>query len=150
MDPRVTEIRMQGWADIIKAQASSGLNKKEWCEKNGIKRHQFFRMQRILRNQILATGEKESLQRNHRSIPECPLSGIETSKTVSGETVFVELPTVTSATAPAALSVEKPVIEEIRTSPVLTVRHGKFSVELSESVSAALLQKVLKVISDVD
>lgn len=42
MDAEIMELRLRQWLPIFEKQARSGLNKKDWCEENGIKRTAFF------------------------------------------------------------------------------------------------------------
>ena len=41
MDAEIMELRLRQWLPIFEKQARSGLNKKDWCEENGIKRTAF-------------------------------------------------------------------------------------------------------------
>lgn len=56
MDSNVMELklRLKQWLPIFEEQAKSGLNKKEWCEQNGIKRAAFFKWQRECRAYLLS------------------------------------------------------------------------------------------------
>ena len=42
MDAKIMELRIRKWLTIFEEQAKSGLSKREWCKKNGIKRWEFF------------------------------------------------------------------------------------------------------------
>lgn len=49
MDLKTKKFRARQWLQIMEAQAQSGLNKKEWCKRQGISRNQFFYWQKELR-----------------------------------------------------------------------------------------------------
>lgn len=53
MDAKIMELRVRKWLPIFEEQAKSGLSKREWCEKNGIKRWEFFQRLRECRNYLL-------------------------------------------------------------------------------------------------
>ena len=36
MDSNVMELRLKQWMPIFEEQAKSGLNKRDWCEQNGV------------------------------------------------------------------------------------------------------------------
>ena len=54
MDTRqvTQEVRMAKWAEIIRAQKSSGQTIKAWCEANGVSRQRYFYWQRQFRESI--------------------------------------------------------------------------------------------------
>ena len=49
MDPRVKELRLMRWKEIIVACNTSGMKKKEWMEANHINSKSFYRMQKEIR-----------------------------------------------------------------------------------------------------
>ena len=60
MDANVLELRVREWLPIFEAQAKSGLNKKEWCEKNGIKRREFYKRLNDCRRYMLEKLDTDS------------------------------------------------------------------------------------------
>ena len=56
MDSEVMDVRLQSWIPVLKAQAESGLNKREFCEKNGITENAFYKWQRYVRRKLLHDG----------------------------------------------------------------------------------------------
>ena len=46
MDAKVMEIRLKKWMPIFEEQAKSGLSKNAWCERNGIRKWEFYERQR--------------------------------------------------------------------------------------------------------
>lgn len=49
MDSKTKQFRVSQWIQIMEAQAQSGLNKEEWCKRQGISRNQFFYWQKVIR-----------------------------------------------------------------------------------------------------
>ncbi len=49
MDAKVMEIRLKKWMPIFEEQAKSGLSKNAWCERNGIRKWEFYERQRECR-----------------------------------------------------------------------------------------------------
>lgn len=71
MDRSSYQVRINQWASIIQAQASSHMNKTEWCRENGITVRTFYYWQRKLRNMILESSEGPS-QKQLPSAPDAP------------------------------------------------------------------------------
>ena len=53
MDAKVMEIRLKKWMPIFEEQAKSGLSKNAWCERNGIRKWEFYERQRECRRYLL-------------------------------------------------------------------------------------------------
>ena len=94
MDKAVMNLRLQQWKPIFEAQAESGLNKEEWCKQNGIRRWEFYKRQRELRQSILDQASDDLLPEN-----------VTTDLIPSSET-FVELPMKSEKAKHGAASVE--------------------------------------------
>lgn len=94
MDAIVMQARLEQWLPIFEAQAQSGLCKKEWCELNGIKRHEFFKWQRIMR-QVLLSEEMDTRDSacpdKDPSSPSLDDANISSSAEVVADTQFVEV-----------------------------------------------------------
>jgi hypothetical protein len=137
LDSKVMELRLKQWMPIFEEQIKSGLNKEEWCRKNGVKRAVFFKWQRELRKYLLEKNENQ-LQ-----------TQLSTELVVHTTTPgFVEL-------APANSSVlssrNDSCVRSGDTTPVslISIRCGEFSIDLNDDVDELLLSKVLKVVADV-
>ena len=137
MDSKVMEIRLKQWIPILEEQARSGLNKKEWCKLNGIKRSEFFKWQKELR--------KTLIEKNENMFQEQP------SRELAVHTVpnFVEI-TPTGSSQQSSLNDCCILSGDFApATPSISIRCGKFLVEVNTDVSERLLSKVLKVMSDV-
>ena len=49
----VIQVRMNGWAAMVKQKAASGMTVKEWCVANGISEHVYYYRLRQLRKAML-------------------------------------------------------------------------------------------------
>lgn len=49
----VVQVRMNGWAAMIKQKNESGMTVKEWCAANGITQHAYYYRLRQLRKGVL-------------------------------------------------------------------------------------------------
>lgn len=119
------ELRIQQWMPIFKAQAESGLNKKDWCQKNGIHRWEFYQRQRECREYLM--GEKEP--------PACEPSE------------FVELPV-----RPVSPGTERS--DEVAANGVvpcnnsLTMECGSFKLELTGAISGEMMATIIKAVAN--
>lgn len=159
---KITEIHIQQGKEWMKAQAESGLNKETWCKENGIPRWKFFRLQRILRKQML----------DQMKLNEC--SSVQ--EMLMEDPVFVELP-VTSVT-PHATSVTTATKSELDAATIATsvtkadnftdlrtaalgypaschdkdtirVSYGGFDVSVSNNADMMMLTSVLRAVANV-
>lgn len=125
MDDKVMELRLQQWLPIFEEQINSGLNKQDFCEKNGIKRAAFFKWQRVCRTYLLAKN----------------------SNTIKGsdESAFVEI----SCNNPSSNEVVKSDSDNKydNTSSVITVSYNGFCVGVTGIVNESNLTKVLRAIT---
>ena len=67
MDPRVKELRLMRWKEIIVACNTSGMTKKAWLEANHINPKTFYRKQREIRESELNRMELANLDANKTS-----------------------------------------------------------------------------------
>ncbi|SEA69523.1 hypothetical protein SAMN02910384_02916, partial [Pseudobutyrivibrio sp. ACV-2] len=58
MDKKVMDVRLKSWIPVFEEQARSGLTKQAFCEKNNIKRGDFFYWQRQAREYFLDQQEE--------------------------------------------------------------------------------------------
>lgn len=126
MDSEVMEQRLKQWLPIFEAQAQSGLNKQDWCEQNGIKRHSFFKWQRECRAYLLSKQQNADAMQI-KSDP----SFVEISCTQGCAEVVST--TISSNTSPEP-------------SPIVISSNG-FSISVNGQFDEVNLAKVLKVIS---
>ncbi len=128
MDASVMELRLTQWKEIFEAQANSGLNKQEWCEKNGIRRWEFFKRQRELRQYL------------QKDMPPVDNPESRTADLPAVSETFVELPIVSES--PTVLV---PVKEQ--TSGSIEISHGKFKIKLKGSVDSSILESIIKAVA---
>ncbi len=136
MDSKVMELRLKQWIPIFEQQSKSGLNKQEWCELNNINRTVFFKWQRILRKYLLE--KNENMVKTHQP---GKLMAQTTSK-------FVELAPV-SFSEPSSLNDNFFSSRDITPTATISIKCGKFSIDLNNDANEQLLSKVLKAMSDV-
>lgn len=77
MDKTTHTVRLQQWTEIIQAQLSSGMNKRDWCRKNGIPEKRFYYWQRRVRNDLYEVGAGAlvpSEGSNHPDLGELPVA----------------------------------------------------------------------------
>lgn len=115
MDKTTHQIRSEQWTQIINDWAQSGMNKTAWCKANGISDKSFFYWQRILRNEsyIEATGSA------------VPAVIPESTEKIS----FVEIK-----------AEDLPSQKKSDFIPDVIIRSGNITLEISNSVSPALLK----------
>ena len=56
----VIQVRMNGWAAMVKARIDSGLTIREWCAANGVSQDAYYYRLRQLRKAMLETVPKQS------------------------------------------------------------------------------------------
>lgn len=122
MDEITHEVRLQEWAKIIQAWSTSGLNKKEWCEQNGIPTRKFFYWQQKVRQELY-----DNLQAEGTSLP-------------------VVRPVQTPCASFAELPVPDAVAQNGLFKPDAVLKIGHITVELSNSTSAALLAQIKELV----
>lgn len=138
MDAKVIELKMKQWISIFEAQAQSGMGKEKWCDMNGIKRWDFFKWQREIRQYLLEQNGAKS----------------ETAAPCPAEAEFVDI-TSALASSPAAVGDQPGTVAkayEHVSDPVssITIKYGGFTIDLSDGIDEKLFSTVLKVIRDVD
>lgn len=125
MDRCTHEVRAEYWRKIIQScqQRPSGQSAKSWMNENGISEQSYYYWQRRFRQQTYA-----ELKRN------VSVSDV----TETADPAFVEIPctslpeqnTYTSANIPAAI-----------------IRTGTLQIEISNDISASLLQQIIREVS---
>lgn len=123
MDAKVMEIRLKKWMPIFEEQAKSGLSKNAWCERNGIRKWEFYERQRECRKYLL--GQDDDF---------LDASGI-TTLTPS----FVELPMETGA----AVSPDKESATQGSLGHI-EVTCGKFGVSITGEVNERMLETLIR------
>lgn len=123
MDAKVMEIRLKKWMPIFEEQAKSGLSKNAWCERNGIRKWEFYERQRECRRYLL---EKDKDLK-------------DVSEVTSPIPSFVELPAETEGvvtSAAASTTKEEP--------GHIEVACGKFGVSITGEVNERMLAMVIR------
>ena len=123
MDAKVMEIRLKKWMPIFEEQAKSGLSKNAWCERNGIRKWEFYERQRECRRYLL---EKDKDLK-------------DVSEVTSLIPSFVELPAETGA----AVSPDKESVTQ-GSSGNIEVTCGKFGVSITGEVNERMLAMVIR------
>lgn len=119
MDKITHKVRCEQWTNIIKECLASGMPKTTWCREHGISDKSFFYWQRILREEAYLTTLENTLT------PAVKEHSVPTT------TDFVEIK-MTDQTSPSASSFKPDVI----------IRRGAVSIEISNTVTEELLNKV--------
>lgn len=123
MDAKVMEIRLKKWMPIFEEQAKSGLSKNAWCERNGIRKWEFYERQRECRRYLL---EKDKDLK-------------DVSEVTSLIPSFVELPAeaegVVSSTA---------VRKAKEATGHIEITFGKFGVSITGEVNERMLAMVIR------
>ena len=118
MDAKVMEIRLKKWMPIFEEQANSGLSKNAWCERNGIRKWEFYERQRECRRYLLKKDNDLK----------------DVSEVISLIPSFVELPTETGA----AVSPDKESATQGSLGHI-EVTCGKFGVSITGEVNERML-----------
>jgi len=119
MDKTTHAVRLQQWSEIIQAQLTSGMSKKDWCRENNIPEKQFFYWQRRVRKEL------------YESQPEA----LVLTRGVSSP-ALVEVPIAQNSGNPAAASFK----------PDAVIAVGNVTVGITENISEALLMSIGKMI----
>ena len=136
MDKAIMDVRIKSWMPIFEEQAKSGLTKKAFCEKHGIKRHDFFYWQRQIRNYLLEQNEECSAKTDLKE------SSIESSS-------FFEItPVSDNLSVPEVIDTSKE--SQIKMPSSLNISYGGFSVEMNGELNEAALAAIFKVMKHAD
>ena len=123
MDAKVMEIRLKKWMPIFEEQAKSGLSKNAWCERNGIRKWEFYERQRECRRYLL---EKDKDLK-------------DVSEVTSLIPSFVELPAETEGVVSStAVRIAKEATGHIE------ITCGKFGVSITGEVNERMLAMVIR------
>ena len=124
MDKITHQVRAEHWTKIMNECINSGMPKTAWCRANGVSEKQFFYWQRILRREAFGNSQNASLL----GIVGPDLALVPaTQRTVSF--TEIKLPSSPQNTAPVF-------------HPDLVIRKGDIVLEISNSVSDALLSRI--------
>ena len=127
MDPRVKELRLMRWKEIIVACNTSGMKKKEWMEANHINSKSFYRMQKEIREYEL---EKMPLPRLSEMNSESPQQ-------------FVDITTIVKGLDTNRASMDRAGEKLV---PEVMLQAGPYNLYIGSGVTEATLATVLKVI----
>ena len=123
MDAKVMEIRLKKWMPIFEEQAKSGLSKNAWCERNGIRKWEFYERQRECRRYLL---EKDKDLK-------------DVSEVTSLIPSFVELPAeAEGVVSSTAVRIAKEATGHIE------ITCGKFGVSITGEVNERMLAMVIR------
>ena len=119
MDKTTYAVRLQQWSEIIQAQLSSGMSKKDWCQENNVSEKQFYYWQRKVRRELYEAQAGALVPGGSRSCAS-----------------LVELPVYQQSVSPAAVG--------FRPDAVIAV--GNVTIGIKENTSEALLMNIGKMI----
>ena len=123
MDKITHEVRLEQWERLMTDCAESGLPKKQWCRENGISEKRFYYWQRKLRKKAYALMTTESgTADEEEKLP--VMAGTEGIP-------FVEI-----------RSAKEESSDRTDFRPDAVIRYGAMAIEISNSASASLLQKL--------
>jgi predicted site-specific integrase-resolvase len=137
MDSKIMELRLKQWMPIFEQQAKSGLSKQEWCRQNQVSRCAFFKWQKEFRTYLL--------EKNKNMLQEQQSTELATTQT---GTKFIEIAPVSSSVR-SSLNVSCNSSTEFVTTAPISIRYGKFSIELNNDANELLISKVLKAMANV-
>lgn len=131
MDPRVKDLRLMRWKEIIIACNTSGMTKKAWLEANHINSKTFYRKQKEIRESELNRMELAKLDDNKASMPG-PLVDVTTLlKSNEKNQIISSKPGNTTAEA---------------LQPEMMLQVGQYSIYIGSRVTEVTLGTVLRVI----
>ena len=123
MDKITRQIRAEHWTKVLNECINSGMSKTAWYRANGISEKQLFYWQRILR--------REAFDNSKASLPTTAASHPSLVPTPQGTVSFTEIK------LPSSPRSANPVFH-----PDLVIRKGEIILEISNSVSDALLSRI--------
>ena len=126
MDAKVMELRIRKWMPIFEAQAKSGLGKDVWCEKNGIRRWEFYQRQRECREYLLKQDND-------------PAGSSEATALVPS---FVEIPAAPEPAVP-----QSPTDGDREFPGHIDVTCGKFKISITGNVDEGILARLIREVS---
>ena len=119
MDKITHKVRCEQWTSIIKECLTSGMPKTTWCREHGISDKAFFYWQRILREEAYLTTLESTLT---PAVKENP---------TPTTTDFIEIKMTDQASSSTSLF-----------KPDVVIRRGTVSIEISNTATEELLNKV--------
>ena len=129
MDKITHQVRAEHWAKIMNECINSGMSKTAWCRANGISEKQFFYWQRSLRRETFENSRNSPL-------PTTIATEQKLAPATQRTTSFTEIKLPLSSQTPAPFF-----------HPDLVIRKGDIVLEISNSVSDALLSRIGGILS---
>lgn len=136
MDSKIMELRLKQWIPIFEQQAKSGLNKQEWCRQNQVSRVAFFKWQKEFRTYLLE--KNENMFQEQQSTELATQTGSK----------FIEITPVNSSVRASQNASCNSSTVFAPTAPI-SIRFGKFSIDVNNDANGLLISKVLKAMADV-
>lgn len=136
MDSKIMELRLKQWIPIFEQQAKSGLNKQEWCRQNQVSRAAFFKWQREFQRYLLEKNQNMFQEQQ------------STELTTQTGPNFIELAPASSVVQSDRNVSSSSSTDFAPTAPI-SIRCGKFSIDLNNDANELLISKVLKAMADV-
>ncbi|MCR5255345.1 MAG: hypothetical protein K6D96_05390 [Acetatifactor sp.] len=131
----VKMMKIAEWSRLIKAANESHLSREKWCETNNVSESSFYYWQRKVRKYALDT-----------------IPGSDDAKPVNQAPDFYEITIPVENTAPIDVPSKSPAEKypDVIADPgVITIRSGRFEIDIRESFSRQALKSVLEVIKHV-
>ena len=133
MDPRIKELRLMRWKEIIVACNTSGMTKKEWMKANHVNSKSFYRMQKEIREYELAKMQLPQLSELNADRPGAQFVDV---------TALIKAPDASHPTSNTD-SANRP---GERMSPELMLQVGQYSLYIGSGITETTLKTVLGVI----
>ena len=137
MDKNVMDVRLKSWIPVFEEQARSGLTKQAFCEKNNIKRGEFFYWQRQAREYFLEQQEETK-------------SSSKTTEKEEAALGFYEISTPADAAKPQTEIIAKPYEPVVQMPSSISISYGGFTIEMHGEVNEPALCAILKAVKHAD
>ncbi|SEB07836.1 hypothetical protein SAMN02910384_03349 [Pseudobutyrivibrio sp. ACV-2] len=137
MDKKVMDVRLKSWIPVFEEQARSGLTKQAFCEKNNIKRGDFFYWQRQAREYFL--DQQEETKSSSKTT--------EKEETALG---FYEISAPKAVSKPQTEIVAKTYEPLVQMPSSISISYGGFTIEMHGEVNEPALCAILKAVKHAD
>ena len=137
MDKNVMDVRLKSWIPVFEEQARSGLTKQAFCEKNNIKRGDFFYWQRQVREYLLEQ-QREGIPSNKAPAKEEKALG------------FYEISAPEAVEKPQTEIIAKPYEPLVQMPSSISISYGGFTIEMHGEVNEPALCAILKAVKHAD
>ncbi len=131
----VKMLKIMEWTRLIQAANESSMSREQWCKSNNISESAFYYWQRRVRAHALESIPKNSAPKTFQQDPDFYEISIPAGKDFKGD--------VAAADYPAGPH------EVVNSTGLITIRSGKFEIDVRDSFSRQALKCILEVIKNV-